>query len=81
MHKALVQSAFEGTNQLFPETFYQITFGMAERRAYAGQIIASEDHFQNECLLIKSGTCVITKAKNKVQAFQLWMGCLDTQTR
>lgn len=81
MQQALVLSALEGTDKLYPEQFYQIAFGMVEKRAYAGQTIASEDRFDNQCLLIKSGTCVLTKSKNKVQVFQYWMNCLDEDTR
>jgi len=81
MHQALVHSALEGTNKLFPEQFYQITYGMAEKRAYAGQLVAKEDSQDNDCLLIKSGTCVVNKSKNKVLMFQTWMHSLDHDTR
>lgn len=81
MHQALVQSALEGTNRLFPEQFYQITYGMAERRAYAGQFVAREDAQDNDCILIKSGTCVAYKSKNKVLMFQAWVNSLDADTR
>lgn len=77
----LIYSAFEGSDQLAPERFVRLTYLFQEKRAEYGTVIGDELSNSNQCIIIKSGQCLIFKKKNVLKPFKTWKESLDDGVR
>jgi hypothetical protein len=77
----LIMQAFEGSEHLTPELFWQMFYCFQEKKSECGKLLAEEEKSSNSCMLIIEGACNVYKHKNVVKPFKVWRESLDSTTK